>query len=149
METWNEITKGEAIMHNALKFAGYYLDKCGERHQYPSLLNPAVDEMLPILSLAKSQKAILGIRKHPEPEFGAFHLTVEIENENFLVMLQEYTEDGDIIVRMPFNPNGGDVKVEFFGDYWGSKSVLDDFEIVKAIFVEFLTTGYVSTDLLN
>lgn len=133
----------------SLRFGGYYLDKHGERYQYPLLLNPTTDEMLQILSSALNQRATLGLKKRPTPELGPFHLTVDIENEKFLVMLQENTNDGDIKVRMPFNPNGGDENVEFFGDNWDARDVLDDFEIVKTIFIEFLTTGNVSTDLLS
>lgn len=42
-----------------------------------------------------------------------------------------------------------DEKVLILGDYWSTRQITKDFDLVVRIFKEFFDTGNVSTDLLN
>ncbi|WP_273761409.1 DUF6911 family protein [Aeromonas hydrophila] len=79
---------------------------------------------------------------------GPDFLQVRAENNHFMVMLGEVTED-DYNVR---NYMGGVIsnnKVEVLGDYWPESQLTKDFEFVVRVFKEFFETGNVSTSLLN
>ncbi|QUP54588.1 hypothetical protein GO998_13000 [Ralstonia syzygii] len=108
-----------------------------------------MEQMLSVLEMAKGKCAVAGIKMSPEPDVGAYHLTVEVQGGRYLLALQEYSTDGDNVVRMFLKKSSGHCLVEFFGDMYDERSVLEDFDVVRDVFVQFLGNGDVSREVLS
>lgn len=134
-----------------MRLGGFYLEKFS-RIQLPLLLKPKIVDILMVLEMIKNQAGgIISLTNleaidEEEPE----SLKLYFEEDNYLLMLLDYDEEGYIDVRTPYNSNAP--KGEFqniLGEPYGATTVVQDFELVKKCFIEFNQTGNVSRDLLN
>lgn len=132
-----------------MKVGGYIIDDAGNRIQLPAYASPSAEEVLSTLALVEGRSAVVGIKIIPEPDFGPYDLVVEMQNGTYLILLQEYSADGESDVRMLFNESAGSGQVDILGYMYGKRSVTNDFETVKAVFLEFLRTGDVARSLLS
>jgi len=134
-----------------MRLGGFYLEKFS-RIQLPLLLKPKIVDILMVLEMIKNQAGgVISLTNleaidEEEPE----SLKLYFEEDNYLLMLLDYDEEGYIDVRTPYNSNAP--KGEFqniLGEPYGATTVVQDFELVKKCFIEFNQTGNVSRDLLN
>ena len=133
-----------------IKFGGFYFNN-GLRIQLNPKNNPKNMDILMQLEMIKGKSGVLVIKNlvvdeetHPE------NLSVYFEDDNYLLMLLDYDDEGCIDVRTANNEHAS--KGEFqniLGEPYGATTIVQDFEIVKKCFIEFNQTGNVSRDLLN
>lgn len=130
---------------------GYILGMDLERQQLPTISDPdyhSVEEAL--LSLKESNGIIgLRLRLQPEPETGPYELTMYSDSGHFLLMLNEYDDDGDSNVRTINQSRSDSALIPILGDCYSANSITRDFQLVCSIFEEFIDTGNVSEHLMN
>lgn len=66
----------------------------------------------------------------------------------YILMLGQDEVD-DYVVRTLFFPDHPVEQVEILGDYWDSRTVTTDLELVTRVFKEFFETRNVSADLMS
>ncbi|MEB3755193.1 DUF6911 family protein [Acinetobacter sp. MD2(2019)] len=139
------------VRNNENEIRGGYLEKFS-RIQLPLLLKPKIVDILMVLEMIKNQAGgVISLTNleaidEEEPE----SLKLYFEEDNYLLMLLDYDEEGYIYVRTLHNADAP--KGEFqniLGEPYGATTVVQDFELVKKCFIEFNQTGNVSRDLLN
>jgi len=81
-------------------------------------------------------------------EVGPESLHVEAEGGKSVISLGENTGE-DYVVRTYTNESACGGEVFILGNKWDPKLVCEDSNVVKAIVKEFLSTGNVSSSLLN
>ena len=70
------------------------------------------------------------------------------ERQNYLVMLGEIDNEGEMNVRSLNVPQSVPSKIAILGDCWDSRQVTRDFELVLTVYREFFESGTVG-DLLD
>lgn len=133
-----------------IQFGGFYFNN-GLRIQLNPKNNQKNMDILMQLEMIKGKSGVLVIKNlvvdeetHPED------LSVYFEDDNYLLILLDYDDEGCIDVRTANNEHAS--KSEFqniLGEPYGATTIVQDFEIVKKCFIEFNQTGNVSRDLLN
>jgi hypothetical protein len=106
-------------------------------------------EVAKTLDTVAGRAAILGAERVPLANVGPQKLELYAEGGDYLLMLSEYTPDGDVNVRTLRSQDLPPGLVTVLGNQWSAGMVSHDIEIVKRAFVEFVLTGNVSTDLLR
>ncbi|SEQ46920.1 hypothetical protein SAMN03080615_01564 [Amphritea atlantica] len=128
---------------------GYILDADSVRQQLPAVFDPNYSTIMNVLSSLKEANGVIGLRCQPEPEAGPYELMLYSDDGNFLLMLNEFDEDGDSSVRS-INKSGSDSSlISILGDLYSAKSITRDFQLVCSIFKAFAATGNVSELLMN
>lgn len=128
---------------------GYIIGADSERQQLPTTIDPTNRAVEDVLASLKSANGIVGLRHQPEPEIGPYELTVYSDEGQFLLMLNENADDGDVNVRTITDPDAGSELIPILGDFYSAKSVTRDIQLVCSIFKEFAETGNVSELLMN
>ena len=131
-----------------MKIGGFLFRKNGCKVQLPWVSDPTSEEVQAILNLIKPEVGIVRLKKNPEPEIGPYAMSLHVQEGTYLVMLQEYSEDGSTQVRTPFNAQLEGNLIEFLGERYDQRTALVDFDVVKVIFNEFLKSGNVSKNFL-
>jgi hypothetical protein len=106
-------------------------------------------EVAKTLDTVGCRVAILGAERVPLPSVGPQKLELYAESGDYLLMLSEYTQDGDVNVRTLRSQDLPPGMVTVLGNQWSAGMVSHDIEIVKRAFVEFVLTGNVSPELLR
>lgn len=128
---------------------GYILDMDSERQQLPTIFDPNYHAVEGALLSLKESNGVIGLRLQPEPDTGPYELTMYSDNGHFLLMFNEYDDDGDSNVRT-INQSGSDGDlISILGDYYSANSITCDFQLVCTIFEEFIDTGNVSEHLMS
>ena len=86
----------EKILKNIV-FGGYLIESSGKRIQLPASINPTEHDIdIFFASLNQEVKeGVITLRISPEPDFGAFDLTVQIDDGRYLPLIGEYLEEED------------------------------------------------------
>lgn len=106
-----------------------------------------VDVIWPLKFLKKAAGTLrLGLINPPEP--GPISIFLESDNNTYLITLLEDVGD-DLNVRAYDNPTATAQMVEVLGDYWDSRMLTDDFDLVVMLFKEFFEIGDVSRHWLS
>lgn len=127
---------------------GGYLVACEfERVQFPVISDPSEQELVKALSELRYKSGVLGLQVKPTPDVGAYELVVYSENGNFLVMLNQYLEDGEHEVSTLRNAGVGEGLVSFLGELYPAKAVTSDFDLVCRASNDFLHSRNISTDI--
>ena len=86
----------EKILKNIV-FGGYLIESSGKRIQLPASINPTEHDIdIFFASLNQEvKKGVITLRISPEPDFGAFDLTVQIDDGRYLPLIGEYLEEED------------------------------------------------------
>lgn len=128
---------------------GYILGVDSERQQLPTISDPNYQSVEGALLSLKESNGVIGLRLQPEPETGPYELTMYSDNGHFLLMLNEYDDDGDSNVRSINQSRSDSELIPILGDYYSANSITCDFQLVCSIFEEFIDTGNVSEHLMN
>jgi len=83
------------------------------------------------------------------PEIGPYELMLYAENGKFLLMLNEYDEDGDTNVRTISVDGVANELIPILGECYPAKAVTHNFQFVYSIFKEFAYRGDVSKEIMN
>ncbi|MEX0447439.1 hypothetical protein [Xenorhabdus sp. SGI246] len=75
-------------------------------------------------------------------------LQLRTEAGYYLIMLGEIFED-EYNVRSYYDRKVVDQQIDILGDYWSTRQLIRDFDLVVRIFKEFFDTGNVTKSLLN
>lgn len=132
-----------------ITLSGYIERGDSERQRLPITSEINENALAEVLSLLKGANGIIGLRHQPEPETGPYELTMYSDDGNFLLMLNEYADDGDVNVGTITDPGAGSGLIPILGDYYSAKSVTRDFKLVFSIFKEFAETGNVSEQFMR
>ena len=128
---------------------GYFIGEDLQRHQITVTTNP-VDSIVEKELLAyKSANGIIKLSVQPEPDMGSFELALYVENGNYLLMLSDYDEDGDIDVRTISEDGVEKGFTSILGEPYPAKAVTHNFQLISSIFKEFALKGDVSKDVMN
>ena len=127
---------------------GFYY-KGIDRVQFDALEFPTENQLLEMLNLLVEKSGIIGLEQVALNEFGNNELSLYSENGNYLVMYGTYDEDGDYLVSSLNNSSVKHEMLNVLGEPFPACSVIDDFEVVKEVFIEFLLTGEPSCKLVN
>lgn len=82
------------------------------------------------------------------PEFGPQELSIEIENQNAVIMLGEEDAE-DYHVRSYTNPTPRAPQIEILGDQWDGRMVCHCKDEIRLIVETFFEKGDVPRDLLS
>lgn len=133
-----------------LIFGGFLIDAAGNRHQLPVVMAPTdsvIDEA--VKKVVGAGMGILGIEHRPQLETGPYEIVLYVDAGNFLLMLNEYADDGEHLVRTLTNNEAPNDLISILGEKYPAKAVIGDMNFVCSILKEFAATGNVSADLLS
>lgn len=72
---------------------------------------------------------------------------IQVRMDNGFYLVTFLNEDDEVMTLSDVTQP--DEKLLILGDYWSTRQITRDFDLVVRIFKEFFDTGNVSTDLLN
>ncbi|WP_077928287.1 DUF6911 family protein [Wohlfahrtiimonas populi] len=131
---------------------GFYI-KEGLRYQLPLIKSPTITDILNTLDIMKDKTGILGIKNNMTE---SDELEIYIENDNYMATLMSFDEkDDNYYVRTLHNskpiddPNAPAGFSYMLGETYGSSTIVQDYELIKEIVLEFYETGDVSRDILD
>ncbi|MCX8745354.1 hypothetical protein J3U68_08025 [Snodgrassella sp. B3882] len=81
-------------------------------------------------------------------ETGITSLQTQAENNNYLLTLEDETED-EIDVKSYFNELGGQGQIKILGDYWDKRQVTNDYSMILDIFSQYYLTGDINRDYIK
>lgn len=81
-------------------------------------------------------------------ETGITSLQTQAENNNYLLTLEDETED-EIDVKSYFNELGGQRQIKILGDYWDKRQVTNDYSMILDIFSQYYLTGDINRDYIK
>ena len=81
-------------------------------------------------------------------ETGITSLQTQAENNNYLLTLEDETED-EINVKSYFNELGGQGQIKILGDYWDKRQVTNDYSMILDIFSQYYLTGDINRDYIK
>ena len=145
METRYEVREGETMN---IILGGYILGMDSERQQLPTITDPNYDSVKEALLSLKKSNGVIGLRLQPEPESGPYELMMYSDSGQFLIMLNEYDDDGDSNVRTVNQSISDKELIPIMGDFYSANTITRDFEFVCSIFEDFINTGNVSEQLM-
>ena len=85
----------------------------------------------------------------PETDTSPENLTLSFENDNYLLMLFDFDENGDVNIRSTHNNDSDKSYINILGDDFSSALITHDFNIVKISFIEFNNNLNVSKEILT
>ncbi len=137
-------------MSKRLEFTGWY-SKNGNSSVIPTIQNPSNEQLLLWLNVIES--ANVGKVKlenlKPETDTSPENLTLSFENDNYLLMLFDFDENGDVNIRSTHNSDSDKSYINILGDDFSSALITHDFNIVKISFIEFNNNLNVSKEILT
>ncbi|WP_238923202.1 DUF6911 family protein [Achromobacter ruhlandii] len=128
---------------------GYLVMPRKGRTQLQVLQNPdsaALDERLQ--EYAKGLPGVLVARLDPLPKFGPYKLRLYAEEFNYLLMLEEYSGNGDCLVRT-LRASAADTFKTIFGEPYPAAAITTDFLLVCQMFKEFVERHDVSKEMMS
>lgn len=132
----------------SVMIGGYLITPKKGREQLQVLQNPdsaALDERLQEYS--KGLPGVLVARLDPLPKFGPHKLRLYAEECNYLLMLEEYNNNGDCLVRT-LKASSVDTFTAIFGEPYPTAAITTDFLLVSQIFKEFVERHDVSKEMM-
>jgi hypothetical protein len=129
-----------------MELGGYFMDNETGRIQMPIVSNPSALDIDAIVAQFSSKNGVVCLRVKPTPDFGAYKLDLYADSGNYLLMLNQYLDDGDHEVSTITNHKAGMTMVEILGDLYPENSMTRDIDFICNRFKEFLESGNVSSE---
>lgn len=129
-------------------FGGYIVDSNGDHRQLKVISDPEELVIRDVLISCSKSSGVVKMQCQPESEGRPYELALYVENEKFLLMLNEYDKDGEHNVRTLSDLNSKNELVSILGEKYPARAVTRDVELVCAIFIEFARTENVSADIM-
>ena len=101
-----------------------------------------------ILSSIDSGSGQIKFIINPEPNIGVAHLEIQAQNGNYVIMLLEYDENENGIVRTYIDRNSNSDQVEILGNFWDSGLICHSFNYIRDIIYEFIENGDIGRERL-
>ena len=130
-------------------FGGYTLSPENGRLQLPLIDQPSMEDVRSIICEYGKVDGVASLAIAPAPEAGPYEINLYADSGNYLLMLNQYLEDGEHVVRTLNNTSAGTKLVDILGDYYPASFVTRDIDVVISCFQEFLRSGDVSFSVLN
>jgi len=138
-------------MNKEMILGGYYVGVDGIRTQLPIFFHPSASNIKEsIMKIVEASQGVVTIRYQQIPETGPYELDVYVDSGNFILMLNEFDEDGENNVRTLNCGNTAESKFVFIlGEKYPVQAITRDISHVYLILKEFIQTRNVSTALLG
>lgn len=128
---------------------GYLIVPVIGRKQLSILVDPGLEELSSQLEMFSGEYPGLLVAKiEPEPDFGPVRLVMYTENGRYLLMLEDFTEEGECLVRT-LNDSSETGLVALLGEPYPAAAVTSDFSLICRLFCVFLKQGDVPWDVLS
>ncbi|WPN64321.1 hypothetical protein QMK48_03905 [Pseudomonas sp. P9_32] len=85
----------------------------------------------------------------PVPDVGPYEINLYADSGNYLLMLNQYLDDGEHVVRTLNNTSAGTKLIDVLGDCYQANLITRDIGFVVSCFQEFLSFGDVSSLVLS
>ena len=129
-------------------FGGYIVDSNGDHRQLKVISDPEELVIRDVLISCSKSSGVVKMQCQPESEGRPYELALYVENEKFLLMLNEYDKDGEHNVRTLTDLNSKNELVSILGEKYPARAVTRDVELVCAVFIEFARTENVPADIM-
>lgn len=126
---------------------GYTLSPEHGRLQLPLVHHPTMEEVKSIIYKYRKLDGVVSLSITPTPENRPYEINFYAESGNYFLMLNQYLDDGEHIVRTLNNPTETGL-VDILGDYYQASLTTKNIEVVISCFQEFLNFGDVSSSVL-
>ena len=128
---------------------GYMLSPERGRLQIPLVHQPSMEDVKSIIFEYIKFDGVVSLSITPAPEAGPYEINLYADSGNYILMLNQYLDDGEHVVRTLNNTSAGAKLVDVLGDYYPASFVTRNIDIVISCFQEFLRSGDVSFAVLN
>lgn len=128
-------------MINQFSLGGFTYSSTGQRIQLSVIHNPNEQTVLEQLKLVCSTNGFLSLWMGEEDEPGEYSLNLEYEVGKCYLEFSEVNSDGERIIYRLFNPDRQATEVTILGQSYNDQCLVDDFQYVELLFVQFLKTG--------
>ena len=132
-----------------MMIGGYTLSPEHGRLQIPLIDQPTMEDVRSIICEYSKVDGVASLSIAPAPEAGPYEINLYADSGNYLLMLNQYLDDGEHVVRTLNNASAGTKLVDVLDDYYPASFVTRDMDIVISCFQEFLRSGDVSLSVLN
>ena len=86
---------------------GYTLNPEHGRLQIPLVRQPSLEDVKSIISKYRKFDGVASLSISPTPEYGPYEINLYADSGNYLLMLNQYLEDGEHVVRTLNNTSMG------------------------------------------
>ena len=128
---------------------GYTLNPEHGRLQIPLVRQPSLEDVKSIISKYRKFDGVASLSISPTLEYGRYEIKLYADSANYVLILNQYLEDGEHVVRTLNNTSMGTSSVEILGDYYPASFITRDIGVVTSCFQEFLNFGDVSSFVLS
>ncbi|WPN64328.1 hypothetical protein QMK47_04845 [Pseudomonas sp. P9_35] len=128
---------------------GYTLSPEHGRSQIPLIDQPTLEDVRSIICEYSKVGGVASLSIFPAPETGPYEINLYADSGNYILMLNQYLDDGEHVVRTLNNMSAGAKMVDVLGDYYPESFITRNIDIVISCFQEFLRSGDVSFAVLN
>ncbi|WP_413243072.1 DUF6911 family protein [Pseudomonas ogarae] len=128
---------------------GYTLSpECG-RLQIPLVHQPTMEDVKSIIYECGRFDGVTSLSIAPVPDVGPYEINLYADSGNYLLMLNQYLDDGEHVVRTLNNTSAGTKLIDVLGDCYQANLITRDIGLVVSCFQEFLSFGDVSSLVLS
>lgn len=128
---------------------GYTLSPEHGRLQIPLVNQPTMEDVKSIIFEYSKFDGVTSLSITPVPEAGPYEINLYSDSGDYLLMLNQYLDDGEHVVRTLNNASAGTQLIDVLGDCYQASLITRDIGIVISCFQEFLSTGDVSSLVLS
>jgi len=128
---------------------GYKISPEHGRLQIPIVRNPTIEDVEFIVSEYSKFDGVVSLSVTPAPESGPYEISLYADSGSYLLMLNQYLDDGEHIVRTLNNVSVGKKMIDILGDCYQEGLITRDIKVVISCFQEFLSFGDVSSLVLS
>jgi hypothetical protein len=107
-----------------------------------------LDDVLKVMNEITNKAGTINLEIINAHEIGTQSLQIRVEKGYFLLLLGEHDEE-DHNVRTYTNTSIEQKRVDILGDFWDSRMVCTEYDVVMKVLMEFVETGDVSTNILS
>ncbi|WP_407692558.1 DUF6911 family protein [Pseudomonas neuropathica] len=128
---------------------GYTLSPEYGRLQIPLVHQSTMDDVKSIIFEYSNFDGVTSLSMTLAPETGPYEINLYADSGNYLLMLNQYLDDGGHVVRTLNNTSAGTKLVDILGDWYQASLITRDIGGVVSCFQEFLCSGDVSSLVLS
>ncbi|QVE19356.1 DUF6911 family protein [Pseudomonas cichorii] len=119
------------------------------RLQIPLVHQPSMEDVKSIIFEYIKFDGVVSLSITPAPEAGPYEINLYADSGNYLLMLNQYLDDGAHVVRTLNNTSAGAKSIDILGDCYRASLITRDIGVVIFCFQEFLSFGDVSSAVLS
>ena len=128
---------------------GYTLSpECGKL-QIPLVHQSTMEEVKSIIYECGRFDGVTSLSVTPVPEVGPCEINLYADSGNYLLMLNQYLDDGEHVARTLNNTSAGTKLIDVLGDCYQANLITRDIGLVVSCFQGFLSFGDVSALVLS